>query len=304
MSIPGAEREPEVLRIEANGIEHNVLSWRPSQPSRDTVVLCHGFLDTAWSYAWVAQELVARGYQVAAFDWRGHGDSSWVGRGGYYHFPDYVLDLHRLLPKLATQDQRVHLVGHSMGGTACTLYCGTETERVASLTLIEGIGPLAHPVEMAPARFEGFLRTTQPFAEVAPEARQLGRTMNGLEDVLARLRVQNPALDETRGLWLAERSTRQTPEGRVWKFDPLHRTRSPFPFLAEMFASFVERIQVPVLFLSSDDGFHPPDENERLSRLANLERLAFSGLGHNLHWFAPREVATAVGAHVAQNADA
>lgn len=292
--------EPTTSRIWANGIEHHVLRWQPTTVTQDVVVLCHGFLDVAWSYAWVAQRLVASGYHVIAFDWRGHGDSSWVGSGGYYHFPDYVLDLHRLLQKLVPAGARVHLVGHSMGGTACTLYCGTEAAAITTLTLIEGIGPIAHPVELAPARFEGFLRTTQPFIDVHPNDRRLGRTMEDLPAVLARLRIQNPALDEARGLWLAEKSARPTKDGWVWKFDPLHRTRSPFPFLAEMFAQFLGRLELPVLFISSDNGFHPPDEEARLSCVRNLRRLQFKGLGHNLHWFAPEEVGAAIAQHIGQ----
>ncbi len=292
---------PTQSRVSANGIEHHVLTWQPEDSSSapsDLIVLCHGFLDVAWSYRWVAERLCAMGHYVVAFDWRGHGDSSWVGVGGYYHFPDYVLDLHLLLPKLAAPGARIHLVGHSMGGTACTLYCGTETEAIATLTLIEGVGPLAHPVELAPARFEGFLRTTAAFADVPPEARTAGKPMKDLSAVLGRLRVQNPTLSDERGLWLAERSARQTADGWVWKFDPLHRSRSPFPFLAEMFMSFLDRVTLPVLFLCSDNGFRPPDEAARLARIAQLERRQFNGFGHNLHWFAPEQVADAIARHV------
>jgi len=33
------------------------------------------------------------GARMIALDWRGHGDSGWIGPGGYYHFVDYVADL-------------------------------------------------------------------------------------------------------------------------------------------------------------------------------------------------------------------
>ena len=88
-------------RLLANRLSHHVIEWRPPGQSLGTVVLCHGYLDMAWSWRWVAEACAEKGYAVAAFDWRGHGETDWIGAGGYYHFPDYVLDLAELLPQLS-----------------------------------------------------------------------------------------------------------------------------------------------------------------------------------------------------------
>ncbi|HSN81295.1 MAG TPA: alpha/beta fold hydrolase, partial [Polyangiales bacterium] len=58
--------------LSANGLRHHVVRWgdRPVD-----VVLCHGFLDIAWSFDAVARVLVEAGHGVASFDWRGHGHS-------------------------------------------------------------------------------------------------------------------------------------------------------------------------------------------------------------------------------------
>ncbi len=123
-------------KLTANGLAHHVIRWgdRPVD-----VVFCHGFLDVGWSFDAVAQELVTAGHGVASFDWRGHGQTEWAGAGGYYHFPDYVLDLEELLPQLSAEP--VHLVGHSMGGSVCAMFAAARPEKVRTLTLIEGIGP-------------------------------------------------------------------------------------------------------------------------------------------------------------------
>ena len=113
--------EPVERFVRANGLRHHTLSW--NDDAEVTVVLCHGFLDHAWSFHHVAQSLAEAGLRAVAFSWRGHGETEHVGAGGYYHFPDYVLDLHELMPMLASGD--VHLVGHSMGGTAASLYAAT-----------------------------------------------------------------------------------------------------------------------------------------------------------------------------------
>ena len=98
----------------------------------ETILLCHGFLDCAASFARVATALAERGHRAIAFDWRGHGKTDWVGAGGYYHFPDYALDLYELTAALELE--RYHLVGHSMGGTATTLFAGSRPAGLRSLT--------------------------------------------------------------------------------------------------------------------------------------------------------------------------
>ena len=141
--------------VDANGIRHHVLEWLPPAgvaPRGETVLLCHGFLDFAYSYVLVAVPLAALGYRVLAFDWRGHGESSWVGAAGYYHFPDYVQDLDRLLPQIVADDQPLHLVGHSMGATACAMFAGVRSERLRSLSLLEGLAPPSAPLGSAPDR--------------------------------------------------------------------------------------------------------------------------------------------------------
>jgi pimeloyl-ACP methyl ester carboxylesterase len=144
--------QPTENRIVANGLSHRVLAW---DGGGDTVVLTHGFLDDATSFGALAERLATAGHRVVAFDWRGHGETERVAVGCYYHFADYVLDLEELLPQLS--DPPPHLVGHSMGGTACALYAGTRPHAIRSLTLIEGIGPPATPPSAAPQRFVAWL---------------------------------------------------------------------------------------------------------------------------------------------------
>src|SRR5262245_2914075 len=131
--------EPSESFVGANGLSHHVLEWNAG--GSQTVVCCHGFLDLAWSWHWVAQHLAEAGLRVVAFDWRGHGETEHVGRGGYYHFADYALDLHELWPKLAPDG--AHLAGHSMGGTATAYFAGVRPKGLRTLTSIEGIGPPA-----------------------------------------------------------------------------------------------------------------------------------------------------------------
>jgi len=50
-------------------------SWRPPGPPRAVVVISHGFNAHSGHYAWVAAQLVAKGFAVYALDHRGRGRS-------------------------------------------------------------------------------------------------------------------------------------------------------------------------------------------------------------------------------------
>ncbi|MCA9600779.1 MAG: alpha/beta hydrolase [Polyangiales bacterium] len=268
--------------VRANGIDHHVLEWNPG--GERTFVLAHGFLDIAWSWKWVAERLADAGARVVAFDWRGHGESSWIGDGGYYHFADYVLDLDELLPALGIE--RAHLVGHSMGGTAVALYAGTRPDVPITVTLVEGLGPPSHGVDILPDRYGSFLRSVRA---VRSAKRQV---LPDLDAAVTRLAAQNPGLPDEVGRFVAERATRPGPEGHgyVWRFDPLHRTTSPTAFQAEAFHAFLGHIASPTLYVCGDQGFRLPDERQRLDKLKKLAFVEFAGTGHMIHWFRPAEL--------------
>lgn len=274
--------------LKVNGLRHRALVW--NDEARSTVVLCHGFLDQAWSFHPLAQELCAAGLRVVAFDWRGHGGTEPVGAGGYYHFADYVLDFHELMPLLAGGE--VHLVGHSMGGTAAALYAGTHPQVARTLTLVEGLGPptfTGDPADKMLAWLESVDRLRR--REPAP--------MRDLAEVVRRLRVQAPELPAELAYLLAEKATRPSPEGGlVWRFDPLHRTTSPAPFSADAFLSFLARIEAPTLVVSGSHGFRTEDHGARVAALRRAREVEIEGVGHMIHWLRPRELAAAIVEHV------
>jgi pimeloyl-ACP methyl ester carboxylesterase len=237
--------EPRAVTIAANGLRHNVLEW--DQAGADTtVVLLHGFLDLAWSFEHVALKLAPH-YHVVAPDFRGHGDTEWIGSGGYYYFPDYTADLARLLPALTRK--RVYLVGHSMGGVVATQYTGTFPERVQKLALLEGTGPPAGKIEQAPDRMLTHIQTVD---EVRAKS---VRPLPSVAAAAERLRQIYPKLDPAWAARLAEKATRPAPDGppgsHIWKHDPLHRTRSPLVFFWPLMEAFVRRIACPVLLVDA-----------------------------------------------------
>ncbi|MFW6087666.1 MAG: alpha/beta fold hydrolase [Myxococcota bacterium] len=271
--------EPRERWARANGLHHHVIEW--GQPDAPTVVLCHGFLDVGFSFDRVGRRLAEGGYRAVAFDFRGHGETDWVATGGYYHFPDYTLDLHELLPQVA--DGPVHLLGHSMGGTVACMYAGTVPERVRTLTLVEGLGPPAFPTDQTPDKFRTWFDTVKRARTREP------RTMPDLDAAVARMRMQNPDLSAELGRFLASKATRPAEDGsgRLWRFDPLHRSTSPLPFRLDMFRTFLSRIEAPVLVLAGANGFRLEDEGQRLAWIGDARFVELPDVGHMIHWFAP-----------------
>ncbi|TGQ71325.1 MAG: alpha/beta fold hydrolase [Mesorhizobium sp.] len=103
-----------------------------------TIVLLHGFggCHDVWGDV---SALLAPFARTLAYDLPGHGLSlDFPGAG-----PAKVAAKAVLADLAARQVQRIHLVGHSMGGAVATLMALAEPETVASLTLLApgGFGP-------------------------------------------------------------------------------------------------------------------------------------------------------------------
>lgn len=282
--------EPEERFYTANGLRHHALVW--NYDAELTVVLCHGFLDQALSFRGVAERLAEEGLRVAAFDWRGHGKTDHVGPGGYYHFPDYVLDLHELLPYLASGP--VHLVGHSMGGTAVAMYAATHPGVARTVTLVEGLGPPAYDGE-APDKMIAWLESIDRLRR-----HESPKIMEDLAEAVKRMRATNKDLPADLAYELAEAGTEPatTGDGIVWRFDPLHRTTSPSAFDPEVFATYLRRIEVPTLVVSGSRGYRTADHDQRVAALADPTSLTLDDVGHMIHQLAPIPLAEAILRHL------
>jgi pimeloyl-ACP methyl ester carboxylesterase len=230
--------------------------------------------------------MATAGYHVFALDWPGHGDSEWIGPGGYYHFADYAAVLAALVRELGGQ---AALVGHSMGGNAALLYAGTEPERVTALVSIEGLGPPGMTPEMAPDRFAQWLQDLQRIDH------RPGRALT-LEDATRRLRERFPRFTEEIARHVALHGTRAHDGKRFWKFDPLHQTTSPQPYYLTQARAFWRRVACPVLYVdgSVSELSLPPAEVAESLALLRAQRETIDGTGHHPHLEQPEALAAAV----------
>jgi pimeloyl-ACP methyl ester carboxylesterase len=275
---------------ELNGLRHHLLRWE-GPPDAPTLVMLHGFLDLAWSFQPFAEQLSQLlPLRIVGLDLRGHGRTEWVGRGGYYHFADYVADVHALLQ---TMPGPVFLLGHSMGGSVSSLVAGSFPTLVRKLVLVEGgIGPAGDPGE-PPDRMVDWI------TQVQERRRRPPRPMASRAEAEARLRQSNPRMTSAMAALLAEQGTTGVEGGIVWSFDPLHRTRSPVPYSMDQYRTFLARIAAPTLFVAGleSDLKHLVDDADYMQRLAAVRQLRLVEIakaGHMIHQDQPRQLATEV----------
>lgn len=85
-----------------------------------TVVIVHGIAEHSGRYKKVAKALNDNGYNVIRYDLRGHGLSS-GSRGKIKSFHNHIDDLHLIVSDNRNND-KIFLLGHSMGGLIVNLY--------------------------------------------------------------------------------------------------------------------------------------------------------------------------------------
>jgi alpha-beta hydrolase superfamily lysophospholipase len=96
-----------------DGIELYYSRYRPTGP-KASILIIHGIGEHSGRYAHVAEFLCGSGYAVYTFDLRGHGRSKGQ-RGHILDFDDYSRDV-EVIKKVIAQDDKVCLLGHSLGG--------------------------------------------------------------------------------------------------------------------------------------------------------------------------------------------
>lgn len=119
-----AVRQSGTFRV-ADGTELAVALY-PAKDPRGSVVIVHGFSETAEKYRELIWYFLNENYTVLAYDQRGHGRSTRTAPADVTHvtaFENYVEDLHALLEaKVEELPRPRYLFSHSMGGAVGALF--------------------------------------------------------------------------------------------------------------------------------------------------------------------------------------
>jgi pimeloyl-ACP methyl ester carboxylesterase len=121
------------LRVATEGAELSVVT--AGRPDHGRIMLVHGFGGAKEDFDdWIGR-LATSGWQVAAYDQRGHGASSCSGGEEAFSLRILVDDLSAVADHLGWD--RFVLLGHSMGGMIAQILALTAPARLAGLILMD-----------------------------------------------------------------------------------------------------------------------------------------------------------------------
>ncbi|KAH7074501.1 Alpha/Beta hydrolase protein [Paraphoma chrysanthemicola] len=103
----------------------------PIIETKGTILLIHGFPQTSYQFRHVIAPLSDAGYRVIAPDFRGAGQSSKPPNG--YEKSNMAGDLYRLVQEHLGIKEKIHVVGHDIGGMIAFAYASRYPDGVASL---------------------------------------------------------------------------------------------------------------------------------------------------------------------------
>lgn len=226
------------------GFAHATLAAkRWGDPALPPLLALHGWLDNAGSFDALAP-LLTRRWQVIAIDLRGHGHSSHIAPGAWYHYVDYFDDLRALIDHLGVE--RIDLLGHSLGGTLASLFAAAYPERVGELLLVEALGPLTTTLDDALPQLRRALDQHAAFA-----ARRPLRVFATLDEAVAARMAAND-LSEAAARAIVARGVVAADGGFVWSSDPRLTLASPQRYTEEQVRAMLRGIRAPSRLVLAD----------------------------------------------------
>ncbi|MBS1130181.1 MAG: Alpha/beta hydrolase fold protein [Proteobacteria bacterium] len=271
--------------IDIRGLRYHVRHWGAVDAPK--IFLLHGWMDSSATFQFVV-DAFEKSWHVIAPDWRGYGDSEWLGRP--YWFPDYYADLEALLQHYSP-DAPAQLVGHSMGANIAATFAALRPHRVARLAMLDFLGLKPEPSIDAPTQIGKWLDeiADQPRLRIYPDHAALAR----------RLRFANPRLTAERAEFLSRAVSRTIADGSVeMACDPWHKVASPALYRVEDAMAAWRKITCPVLMLIADKGFvrmrfgrDTPEFQQRIESFADVQAKDIPEAGHNLQHDQPELLA-------------
>ena len=211
-------------------------------------------------------------YRILAYDQRGHGRSMKPQSG--YGPEEYAEDLRLILDELGWD--RIHIVGHSMGGRAAVHFTSKFPQRIKKL-VVEDIGPEAEG--------DGVEYYESLFAKVPTPFRDKKLAKEFLYNNF------NPVL----GAYLYSNIDETEPDKFDWRFSKSAILESVRAGLTSRWVDW-KAIQAPTLLIRGElSGTLKLETFEKLSRVnPKIRGVEIKGSGHWVHFEKPKEFIEAV----------
>ncbi|MFV1873723.1 MAG: alpha/beta fold hydrolase [Oleiphilus sp.] len=264
--------EMQTSRIKLAGLKNTITTGSP-------VIALHGWLDNAASFIPLSQCLdLDRPFY--AIDLAGHGLSEHRPATSSYHLVENIVDVVAFIDALNTDkdvNEKVTLLGHSLGGIICAMVAASVPEKIKDVVLLDSMGPLTDETEMVLPQLRKAVNkalqikskvTVFPTLELAIRARMTG---------IGRL-------DKASASLLVERGIRPVEGGFSWTTDPKLLKPSFMRFSESQVKAVFSGIECPVKLLKGDKGYFTSYENlsKRLAYFKHIEDVQVPG-GHHFH---------------------
>ncbi len=275
-------------QLQLCGTQCSVVEWNPN--AKTTVFAMHGWLDNLASFEVLAHHLP--NYRIIAIDSPGHGHSEHIPAGLKYHFYDGIY----LIDDLAEhfKQDKINLLGHSMGGALSFVYAASCPDKVASLVSIESIGPLtAKPEQMLDL-----------FANSISQRRELTEKQKPIYDnfeLALKTRAFASKIKQEYIAPIVERGLEKVSSGYTWRADSRLRVVSPLRLSEPHLLELLSQITIPVLLIEGNEGYLKGHElfEPRKQALKNIEVSSLKG-GHHVHLEQPKDCSSLIDNYLAR----
>lgn len=278
--------------------------------NKPTLICLHGWLDNSATFYNLANTL-ADDYLLLLIDLPGHGLSEPLPVGAHYYIWQYVEVLYEILSCLELEN--VSLLGHSMGGIVASLFAGTFADKVASLILLDSLGPMVSTAEQAPSQLAKAIQETVMQGSAIKEkfnkeksSKENIKINSGLrvfaseyEALLARKKSSTSVGMTDQALMpIVLRNLKKVGDGFSWSTDKRLRQTSKVRLTEEQLHAFYSSITASVLVICADKGIIP--EAWKQQRLEYLTQKQFIQLPGHHHFHCEPEYVDDIAAQIKQ----
>ena len=250
------------------------------------VIALHGWLDNALTFAPMLSRL--GGFDLACLDFPGHGESPPRAEAARYHFDDYVFDVLAAADALGWDE--FHLLGHSLGGAVASVLAAACPERIRSLSVIEGLGPLS----ASPGR------TAEGWRKAVHASRDRPRRVHADRDAAIEARTRNSDLPREAAALLAERGLEKIDGGWQWRHDLRLTWPSTQRYTEPQVLDLLAHVEAPTMCVLARPRSRVVPGGFIERRAAAVPNLALHEVdgGHHVHMQAPDRVAAFIEEHI------
>jgi pimeloyl-ACP methyl ester carboxylesterase len=274
------------VRVSLSSGELAIQEW--GDDSKPTLICLHGWLDNGATFHRLAP-LLAKYYHLLVVDLPGHGLSQPLPKGAHYYIWQNIETLFELLAVKGLD--KVHFLGHSMGGVVASLFAGTFADKVQSLILLDSLGPMTTESKDTPAQLARAIadsqRTSSPL-----------RIFTAIDDALKARKKSSPAMTDDALRPIVERNLKVVENGYCWRTDARLRQTSKIRLDEGQVSAFLAAITAPVLVIMAEQGIVPKVWVER--RIQSIKSAQLVYLPGHHHFHAELEPAEAINGHVIQ----